>query len=231
MKIRYKLKEIYKNIFLVTISDPYDLAMTFCRAQEFYESPFKQFRGKTFTLSEFQRAYSKKFGEGVFTYPRDWAGFNVPGRVMEKFMSLTFEDWGNPYDHTVEDIHYDIKEKNDGEYYVIGAEPNSKETINHEICHALYYLDNQYRERVNSIISELNSSIFKQFRTHLLNIGYSKPVIIDEINAYICIDLHQLTYDIKMNKKEKKNLDLVQTKLKALFTSTISLRAHLSNKL
>jgi len=50
MNIKYKLKEIYKGIFLVTIQDEYDLAMTFCRLQEYYESPFKQIRGKTFEM-------------------------------------------------------------------------------------------------------------------------------------------------------------------------------------
>jgi hypothetical protein len=229
MKIKYKLKKIYKGIFLVTIEDEYDLAMTFCRLQEFYESPFKKIRGKTFDMEEFQRMYAKKFGNGVFTYPVDWAGFNVPGHIMDKFISSDFLDWGRgEYDYTMEDIYYDIQQKNDGEYYVIAAEPNNKETIDHEICHALYYLDGQYKERVNSILSELNVSIFSQFKSHLLNIGYSKQVIVDEINAYICVDSHQLTDNTKMNQKEKKNFDLIKSKLKALFTATISVRKHLN---
>jgi hypothetical protein len=231
MKINYKLKEIYKRIFLVTIKDQYDLAMTFCRLQEYYESPFKQVRGKTFNMAEFQRMYAKKFGDGVFTYPVDWAGFNVPGAVVDEFMSANFEDWGNEYDFTIGEIHWKItdehKSYNDNNpYYLIGAEPKDKDTIKHEMCHALYYLDKEYQESVNCIISELNRSVFAQFRSHLLNIGYSKQVITDEINAYICIDSYQLTDSAKMNKREKKNFQHIQSKLQELFAITISARKN-----
>lgn len=233
MKINYKLKEIYKGIFLVTIKDKYDLAMTFCRLQEYYESPFKQIRGKTFTVTEFQKIYAQKFGDGIFTYPADWSGFNIPGNVLDDFMSVTFNDWGTEYDLVIDEIHWKITDEyesyNDTDpYYLIGAEPKEKNTIKHELCHALYYLDNHYRESVNSIISQLNRSVFAQFRSHLLNIGYSKHVITDEINAYSCIDSHQLTDSAKMNKREKKNFQNIQSKLETLFNTTILERKNIS---
>jgi hypothetical protein len=225
MKINYKLKEIYNRIFLVTIKDPYDLAMTFCRLQEYYESPFKQIRNKAFTMTEFQRLYAKEFGDGIFTYPIDWAGFNVPGEVFDKFIQEDFKDWGNEYDFVTEDIYTEVKDDNNSRYYLIAAGPKDIDTINHEICHALYYLDSEYKENVNSIISELNVSLFQHFKTQLLDKGYSKNVIIDEINAYLCFDGDKIiTDDMKMNKKEKKNFQDIQRKLKVFFASTLSTR-------
>jgi hypothetical protein len=233
MNIKYKLKEIYKGIFLVTIQDEYDLAMTFCRLQEFYESPFKQIRGKTFEMDEFQRLYAKKFGDGVFTYPADWAGFNVPGDIMDKFMSVTFPDWGNSYDCTVDHIHWTITDEYEAynetrPYYLIGAGPEDKDTINHEICHALYYLDKDYKFKVDYIISELDPKLLNYFKSELLSKGYSKGVIIDEVNAYVCFDSGYLLASKKLNKREKKNFDNIKHKLKSLFTSTLSIRKHLS---
>ena len=225
MKINYKLKEIYNRIFLVTIKDPYDLAMTFCRLQEYYESPFKQIRNKAFTMTEFQRLYAKEFGDGIFTYPIDWAGFNVPGEVFDKFIQEDFKDWGNEYDFVTEDIYTEVKDDNNSRYYLIAAGPKDIDTINHEICHALYYLDSEYKQNVNSIISELNVLLFEHFKTQLLEKGYSKNVIVDEINAYLCFDGEKIiTDDIKMNKKENKNFQHVQNKLKAFFASTLSTR-------
>jgi hypothetical protein len=225
MKINYKLKEIYNRIFLVTIKDPYDLAMTFCRLQEYYESPFKQIRNKAFTMTEFQRLYAKEFGDGIFSYPIDWAGFNVPGDVFDKFIQENFEDWGSEYDFVTEDIYAKIKDDNNSRYYLIAAGPKDIDTINHEICHALYYLDSEYKQNVNSIISELNVLLFEHFKTQLLEKGYSKNVIVDEINAYLCFDGEKIiTDDIKMNKKENKNFQHVQNKLKAFFASTLSTR-------
>ena len=60
MKIEYTLKNLYPGVYLCTIKDMYDLTMTFCRVQEFYESPFKQIRNKKFLLLEFMKLYSKK---------------------------------------------------------------------------------------------------------------------------------------------------------------------------
>jgi hypothetical protein len=233
MNIKYKLKEIYKGIFLVTIQDEYDLAMTFCRLQEYYESPFKQIRGKTFEMDEFQRMYAKKFGDGVFTYPADWGGFNVPGNVVDEFMSVTFPDWGNKYDCVISDIHWNITEEYESYnetrlYYLIGARPKDKDTINHEICHALYYLDKDYKFRVDYIISSLDTKLLNHFKSELLDQGYSKGVLIDEVNAYMCFDSSYLLTSKKLNKREKKNFDEVKTKLLALFNSTISIRKHLA---
>jgi len=225
MNIKYQLKEIYKRVFLVTIKDSYDLAMSFCRIQEYYESPFKQVRGKVFTMNELQRLYSKRFGDGVFTYPQDWKGFNIPGHVVDEFMSLNFTDWNNDYDKVMEDIHSEIKrgsKKASQPYYVIGCEPRDTETIKHELCHAVYYLDQEYRAKVNELINSLHRNLFASFREHLLNIGYSKNVIIDEINAYICVDSHQLTDSArKMNKKEKKNFTETQLKLQSIFNDAL----------
>jgi hypothetical protein len=233
MKIKYKLKEIYKGIFIVTIQDEYDLAMTFCRLQEFYESPFKQIRKNTFSMDEFQRMYAKKFGDGVFSYPMDWAGFNVPGDIVDEFMSVTFPDWGNNYDCIMNNIYWTITEEYETynetrPYYLIGAGPKDKHTINHEICHALYYLDKNYKFRVNYVLAELNASLLEHFKSFLLVKGYSKNVLMDEINAYICFDEDYLMQDMqKMNKSEKKNFENIKHKLQSLFTSQLSLRKHL----
>jgi hypothetical protein len=174
-------------------------------------------------MTDFQRIYSKKHGNGAFTYPRDWAGFNIPDFAIHKFMSVTFADWGNFYDKTIEEIYNKINKQHDSNmpYYVIGSEPKHKETIDHELCHALYYLIPAYKEHVNLIISKLNCVTFTNFKERLLKMGYSKPVILDEINAYVCIDPFHLTDNIKMNKKEHKNFISVQKDLKELFVSNI----------
>jgi hypothetical protein len=56
--------------------------MTFLRYQEFYESPSKKFRGKSYKLLDFMKWYASE-NDGIFTYPRDWAGFNFPGSIID----------------------------------------------------------------------------------------------------------------------------------------------------
>jgi hypothetical protein len=204
-KINYKLKKISNGIFLCSIKNSYDLSMTFCRLQEFYESPFKEIRGKKFNLLDFIKLYSSKQGDGSFTYPVDWVGFNVPGPIVDKHFKVGIDDI-NEYDKVMKNIHTtinkDVKKKN--HYYLIGAVNNDKETIYHELCHAFYFLDSNYKQDVTKIIKKLLPSIYVEIKESLLEIGYSKEVIDDEIQAYISTCCSVLG-DIKLNKKEKKN--------------------------
>mgnify|MGYP006947912899 CR=1 FL=1 len=48
-----ELKQIRPQIFAVSIKDNYQRTMLFCRYQEFYESPFKDIRGKFFTWEKY----------------------------------------------------------------------------------------------------------------------------------------------------------------------------------
>jgi hypothetical protein len=41
--------------------------------------------------------YSKKQGDGAFTYPTDWAGFNIPSAVVTGVHALGISDY-NRYD-------------------------------------------------------------------------------------------------------------------------------------
>ena len=55
-----EVKELYPKIFGVSIKNNYDRAMLFCRYQEFYESPFKEIRGKNFSFEKFMWLYKTK---------------------------------------------------------------------------------------------------------------------------------------------------------------------------
>ena len=53
MNIDYKITEVKPNVFAVIIPNQYDRAMTFCRVQEFYESPnpyFSFFKNNSFIV-------------------------------------------------------------------------------------------------------------------------------------------------------------------------------------
>jgi hypothetical protein len=72
--MKYEIKEVKDRVFAVIIPNHYDRAMTFCRVQEFYESPNPDFRGKHFNIWDFIEWYSKEHKD-AFTYAFDWGGF------------------------------------------------------------------------------------------------------------------------------------------------------------
>jgi hypothetical protein len=217
MKIKYSLKKLYPGIYLCKIEDMYDLAMTFCRVQEFYESPFKQIRGKRFTLIELMALYSKK-NEGSFTYPMDWGGFNIPGPIVASLYDYKIEDY-NIYDSIILEIHNKIvTETESNQYYLIGSNTDVC-TIEHECCHALFFLDKNYRENALKILKKLYRSLRKKAEDVLLELGYDKSVMDDEIQAYLTTEFNTLKAKKKLNTKEQKNYNSVVKELKENFKS------------
>ena len=212
MKIKYKLKEVAKDVYLCSIKDNYDLAMTFCRAQEFYESAFKQIRGKKFNLFDFIKLYTHWSSEGAFTYPTDWTGFNIPGSIIDKMFKLGIDDF-NCYDDVMNKIHNQINKK---DYYLIAGVDNDDVTIKHELCHAFYYLDKKYKSNTHKLVNLLQPKVYNKLEKYLFSIGYCKKVIKDEVQAYLSTDIGGMC-EIKLTQKELKNFNSVKKQLEKYF--------------
>ena len=194
-----KVKQIGNNIFKVSASTQKELALTFLRFQEHYESP--KFRNKIFTLGEYKKWYINK--NNTFSYYSDWIGFNIPSYILEPFKQGLFE----PLLKQEQWLVNKLKEL-DHKYYVIGSNDNKK-TLEHELCHALYYLDRNYKTQVNKALNKLNKKL-KPMYNCLIEMGYHKSVLKDEMNAYLTTE-HKVISTIKA----KWFTDLVQ-ELKAL---------------
>lgn len=206
--IKFKLIQPYKNIFQVSCRDSYDLSMIFCRAQEFYESPLFAIKGKHFDIFTFQKLYSKHFGDGVFSYALDWCGFNIPGHILDKFFTVhprgyEQSEYDKVFSKIIEMI-YSLRDKA-SKYYLIGAHANDSATIQHELCHAFYYINTEYKQKVDAIIKTIDNDILSSVKELLLRKGYNKNVIFDEINAYFSTDYSYIFDNIKISKEKKKN--------------------------
>lgn len=216
MKVKYTLERPYPGVYLCKIKDRYDLAMTFCRVQEFYESSFKKIRGKKFKLVDFMEIYSKA-NDDCFTYSIDWAGFNVPGAVVAKLYELGIDDY-NKYDRVIEDIHNlankEIDKKNN--YYLIGSN-NNRKTIEHELCHAFYTLDGEYKTAVKAILKKMRKSVYKKLAQSLISMGYATNVLLDEIQAYLITDFAMVERRIKLTKTELCNITDIGCELRHIF--------------
>lgn len=213
MKVKYKLKEIYPRVFLVGIENSYDLTMTFCRIQEFYESPHKEIKGKHFTMMELQRIYSMRQGDGCFTYPLDWAGFNINSEIVHKCYNGKIKDW-NEYDTIFKKICNQIEKNTNEKYYVIGSDPKSKSTIDHEVAHAFYYLYPSYKKAVDKITDKVPKLIQKKIKKWLTAIGYTDKVFKDELQAYLSADPSSLTSNNTFTKSQEKTIQKIHKQLK-----------------
>jgi hypothetical protein len=216
MKINHPLvkgvvKEIKPRIYCVTVDDDYDRAMLFCRYQEFYESPYKKFRGKPFTWMEYMRFYKNSWKKRTFTYPDDWAGYNIPSNVLQQAHHIFCKD--TEYDLIMNDIYWycakDSMEKNDGrqvDWYLIGASSKDLETMDHEIAHGIYFTNNEYKKSVTKLIKKIKPTHYDKLKKKLIKMGYvdDKKIINDEINAFMSTGLYNGLDTKELKKYEKE---------------------------
>lgn len=164
-------KEILPNIFLLEFNDQISLMSTFCRFQEHYESP--EFRGKIFSLDEFKEWYAKTYGR--WSYYTDWNGCNIPSYVLQPFFEGKFDPLTKQ-----EQMIVDLFSDKNSPFYVIGIHKDH-DALLHETAHGLYYTNEDYRNQVDEILKDYDTSAYE---SELLKLGYCSEVLADEVHAY-----------------------------------------------
>jgi len=193
----YNFRPLGNGIFLLEFQDRYDLAMHFVRVQEFYECPNDKFNGRLFDIWDYIEWYSKENGN-KFTYPSDWAGFNIPGNALRAlyFNGPDILPGHNKYDEFMRAIFGLIRSQVlDEDFYLIGAQIGDDETIKHEVAHGLWNLNAEYRDKQ---ISNLQcGSVPKFLETIYKNLGgmgYIEDVFHDEAQAYFSTGMHKSVF-------------------------------------
>jgi hypothetical protein len=181
MEIKYKIKEVKPLIFAVIIKNKYDRAMTFCRVQEYYESPSPKFRGKHFSIWDYMKWYDGQNGWG-FSYGADWSGFNIPIKIVRDCYN-GLNKYETPYDKIMGDIIHKIEMYREG--YVIGCGDTKGDTFKHEVCHGLYYTNKEYKKKMDALTKGLPKKYYNAFKKNILEMGYTTKVVDDEIQAYL----------------------------------------------
>ena len=205
------VREITKNIFHLKFSTQSELASTFLRFQEYYESP--KFKGGVFTLEEYKKWYianstqGKKTGK--FTYYQDWTGFNIPSKVLKPFYQGQFD----PLSDKEKGLLELFKDKKDEKFYIIGTFGKSS-ALKHEIAHGLFYTNESYKNEVLKILEEISKKTKEKINNMLRDTGgYHQSVLTDELHAFVLCKNKKL----KEKKIYTKALDDVSERLNKIF--------------
>ncbi len=170
------------NLPLLIWSNQARMCNTHMRPQEHYESPNADFRNRAFTREEFQTWYinnSPKGKElGIYTYDLDWNGFNVPGRIFKPFFEGSFNPL-TPEEEALISFARSLPES----FYLIATHrnhPSAARVVRHELGHAYWELDEEYRGRAMTILEKYS---LKPLFEHLRENGYDGSVLLDESHA------------------------------------------------
>jgi hypothetical protein len=172
-----KLIKIKPQIYAI-VGPTKSLAKTFVRFQEYYENPY--FSGSVFTLDEFKAWYKAFTKQKTFTYYEDWSGFNVPDWVLAPFRQGKFD----PLSKDETWLLKELSKIKDSKFYVMGYSSGDKTTLKHELAHAFYYVDWEYKSKVDAYLKKQGSGLIN-LKNHLKSISYGDATLLDECHAYL----------------------------------------------
>lgn len=199
------LYKIDDRIYAVKISDQRVRALLFLRYQEFYESQFSEIVNQDFEINDFINLYIKSNElKDMFTYNIDWSGFNLPSTSIEKCM-VGIKD-PNEYDRIFSQIVQTIRrEYPTGKYYLLGVDKLSGDLMDHEVAHALYFINPNYKKEMDSIIESMSEDSKIGLSDYIVAMGYNKAVVYDEIQAYMSTGLSGKMVEIEEINKYTDN--------------------------
>lgn len=183
-----RLNESNAAIINVEYNTRYELCSCFMRLQEFYESDIPVIQGNYFTLDQYMDEYAKK--NGGFSYTMDWSGFNIPSHAYREFIRIFPEYNMFPKERLlIVSIRQELQriglDENDT-FYIIGSYkecPRQASVIQHEIAHAIYALDEDYKCYADTVCNVIpqRDEIIKVLKEW----GYADSVLNDEVQAYV----------------------------------------------
>jgi len=204
--MKIKLDIINNNILLFKFKNMREISLTFFRVQEYYESQSDKFLGKKFSVFDFLK--ENMDNNGFLSYFNMWEGYNIPGHIFNEWIELFKYDEFTEFEQDLFNLVIKHRPK-EGMYYIIAALEKDARTIDHELAHALYYLNPCYRTDVSVLTNSLELHFpdhVKRLKKYFKELGYHKNVYDDEIQAYLATERTARLkdpndFDLKCTKK------------------------------
>jgi hypothetical protein len=171
----------FDQCLLIQFDNKRDLSLCFCRVQEFHESKLSDIKGVPASFADF--IYAHMDSKGMITYFNEWEGYNFNDKVWRKWLPWERTKHEKDLIAIMED-ELDIR----APFYVIGTLIGDTATVNHELAHALWYLNSNYHKMAQAILK-----VFKEndcfdygcMLKALSDMGYHDDVLEDELQAYM----------------------------------------------
>jgi hypothetical protein len=210
MKKYFKSKVIDDNILALEFKDAIPMTMMFMRFQEYGEGIPKIRDKDPVPEGDVLYHYYRKFG--TIYYTAGYAGFNLRGDLFNEWRAkrgdIPYNTLESELEILVNKYFFDMED----DFFVIAYMKGDKVTKKHELLHALYYLNADYRDGVNAALNKVST---KRAKRYLQTMDYTFGgkhgdwILYDEIQAYVLSDdpevfrLPERTLDkLKKLKKE-----------------------------
>lgn len=205
--MNYKKIWITDKILEIRFENKYDLCHSTYVFSHHYEDP--EWNGKIFTRLELDEYYCNKYADANW-WKKRWSGSNLPDCAFKSFLEGRFIGLTDFELDLLNDIR-NIKDP----YYVIMTSEDSLYARDHELAHALWHTNSEYKNEAQNVLSEFRGK-FIQAEAEIRKIGYSDKVLEDEIHVYcgIYYELYLSALKIKVPIEMKVKLMNLYEKFK-----------------
>jgi len=152
-----------------------EMALTMMRMAEYYESPHSHIKGKYFTHEQLIDAYSDD--DGNFTYMNFYEGYNLPFIAIQRFKRDAEEFTARETDIIK------LFSASNAKYLITTLEGDTN-TLDHELAHARWAIDSEYKQQMLKIICSIPKNTYA-FLQYDLMAHYDADVLDDELQAYM----------------------------------------------
>jgi len=181
------LYNLGNNIYWLTFETKYEMGMTLWRISETKESTNPLMK-HGLSLVDFMEWYADEYGKGIFTYPDDWAGYNVhQDDFKHTYSSGQIQDY-NKYDKVMTGLRNYLEgmcNSSNPQYYLMATLEGDYDTLEHEYAHALWGISQEYQLAQKKNIEALDEKVRNTLCSNLLKMAYVEQVHEDEIQAYL----------------------------------------------
>ena len=121
------------------------------------------------------------FYEGKTTNMR--SGHNFPKSILINYFKSILQSSKTTLTREKQ-FMFTLLEKHPTAQYIIGYVKGDVKTKLHELKHALYYTDQNYKDSVNQFWKNMDAETRERITSFLKALGYCDDVLIDEFQAY-----------------------------------------------
>lgn len=171
------MKWLTPKILEVRFTTSYELCNNTYLFSHHYEIP--EWIDKVFTRNELDEFYEQKYADAHW-WKKRWAGSNLPDLVFERFIEGDFLNL-NDFERSLID---EVSKKNKP-YYVVMISDQALYARDHELAHALFYTNEEYKFKALNIVNYWkNKGMLTLPIKQLKSAGYSDKVLDDELHTF-----------------------------------------------
>ena len=187
----FRLSEYFESPFNTIREHYFSVKQFYSSYVNVYEEYFNYFEGFNIPLESIL-SFADKFNTLEFNSERNCK--DNKSMIREHLMRLhsieSIVDWRWNLESEVDLIITENKIVNDvikadAKYLIVDFIGADEDVLQHEICHAMYKLDNDYKLKIDSILISLGYDTLIKLSMCLLSKSYTSDNVFDEIHAYL----------------------------------------------